>query len=321
MSTNQTMTNPARLQRDAMIDVVFEAATKDRNVYLISADFGAAALDRFREKLGKQFIHSGISEQHMIDMAAGLSLAGKRVYCYAMAPFITLRCLEQIKCALALMDRPVTVIASGVGLGYADSGPTHYTTEDIACLRSLVGVEVWTPADEVAAVAFTRRTLEQPAFRIVRLDREALPIVYGDVGDKRASQGMVELASGSDICIVSSGYMLHRVLKAAKALCDGGQRVGVVDLACVKPLDLDALKVLTGKYKAFLTVEEQCLAGGFGSAFVEALADLGIQKRVRRMGLPDRYVFENGGRSYLLDRSKLAVDDVISAAKTLAQVS
>ena len=106
-----------KFQRDVFIDTIFEAAKKDKNVIFISADFGAPSLDKFREQLPNQFIHSGISEQHMIDMAAGLSLSGHKVFVYAMAPFITLRCLEQIKCSLAMMSLPVTILAVGVGLG------------------------------------------------------------------------------------------------------------------------------------------------------------------------------------------------------------
>ena len=83
-----------KFQRDVFIDEIYEAALKDRDIFFISADFGAPSLDKFRDNLPKQFIHSGISEQHMIDMSAGLALSGKKVYVYAMAPFITLRCLE-----------------------------------------------------------------------------------------------------------------------------------------------------------------------------------------------------------------------------------
>ena len=146
--------NKTSFQRDVFIEEIFEAAKNDRDIFFVSADFGAPSLDKFREELPGQFVHSGISEQHMMDMAAGFALAGKKVYVYAMAPFITLRCLEQTKCSLALMDLPVTIIAVGVGLGYADAGPTHYATEDIACMRAIVGLEVVSPCDEMRIQAY-----------------------------------------------------------------------------------------------------------------------------------------------------------------------
>ena len=145
-----------KFQRDILIDKIYEMALKDKDIYFISADFGAPSLDRLRDDLLEQFIHAGISEQNMIDVAAGLSLAGNKVYVYAMAPFITLRCYEQLKCSLAMMNLPVTVIAVGPGLGYADAGPTHYLTEDFACLRALVQCEVYSASDSIMSVSFQR---------------------------------------------------------------------------------------------------------------------------------------------------------------------
>ena len=100
-----------RFQRDVLIDELYDLARRDKDIYFLSADFGAPSLDRFREDLADQFLHVGISEQNMIDMAAGMALSGKKVYVYAMGPFITLRCLEQLKCSLAQMNLPVTVIS------------------------------------------------------------------------------------------------------------------------------------------------------------------------------------------------------------------
>ena len=103
----------------------------------------------------------------MIDMAAGLALSGKKIYVYAMSPFITLRCLEQIKCSLAMMNLPVTVLSVGPGLGYADAGPTHYSNEDIACLRSIAGVQLYSASDSVVTKAIASLTLDNPKLRII----------------------------------------------------------------------------------------------------------------------------------------------------------
>ena len=168
----------AEYQRDVFITEIHSAAQKSRDILFLSADFGAPALDKFRQEIPGQFFHCGISEQHMVDMAAGLALSGKHVYVYAMAPFVTLRCIEQIKCSLALMRLPVTILAVGVGLGYADAGPTHYVTEDLACMRSLVGVQVISPADAESTREIARLTLDNPELRVVRLERHALPGVY-----------------------------------------------------------------------------------------------------------------------------------------------
>ena len=118
-------------QRDEFINVVYKLAKKDKKIHFISADFGAPSLDKFRKDLKDQFTHIGICEQNAVDFACGLSLEGFKTYVYAMAPFISTRCLEQHKVSSCLMKLDVTTIVTGIGLSYANSGPTHYATEAI----------------------------------------------------------------------------------------------------------------------------------------------------------------------------------------------
>lgn len=300
-------------QRDVFIKEIFSAAKNDRDIFFISADFGAPALDIFREELPQQFLHSGISEQHMIDMAAGLALAGKKVYVYAMAPFITLRCIEQIKCSLALMSLPVTLLSVGVGLGYADAGPTHYSTEDIACMRSITGLDVWSPCDESSTRAIAKDTLQNPSLRVVRMERDPVRAVYGDdffIDDS----GYKELKVGNEVCVVSYGHLLHRVLQSTADF--ETRKISVVDVYRIKPQS-SKLADLFRRYKGVLTVEEQCLNGGFGSAILELMAEHGVQVPVIRMGLPDRYYFDNGGREFLLDYYGLSIADIRNGIERL----
>ena len=195
-----------QFQRDILIDKIYEMALKDKDIYFISADFGAPALDRLRDDLPEQFLHAGISEQNMIDVAAGLALSHKKVYVYAMGPFITLRCLEQLKCSLAQMNLPVTVISVGLGLGYADAGPTHYITEDLACLRSIVNFEVYTPSDLSTVLELAELTNRKPALRVLRLDRNAVENRYGQ--GVSVDTGFAELKKGDRVGIFSCGYIL-----------------------------------------------------------------------------------------------------------------
>lgn len=308
-----------KLQRDVFIQVILEAARKDRDIMFLSADFGSEILDTYRAELPDQFIHCGISEQHMIDLAAGLSLAGKKVYVYCMGPFLSLRCYEQIKCAIDMMSLPVTLIGVGVGLGYADSGPTHYVTEDIACLRALNGIELYTLADNDSAIAAAELSLASPAFRYFRLDRSPMPNVYAHVYtpfSQYDNLGFNVLADGKDVCILSSGYMLHRCLEAYKRLAVEGIKPGIIDLYCIKPFDEIKLNTVLQQYDAIITVEEQGLSGGFGSAIIESLIDSKLQvKNVTRMGLSDHYFFENGGRDFLLDTELLSVGDIVQAVR------
>ena len=302
-----TMAAKNKLMRDVLIEEVFRQAQRNRNILFMSADLGAQALDDFREKLPAQFVYPGICEQNMIDVAAGLAKSGKTVFTYAMASFITARCFEQLKCSLAAMQQPVTVISVGVGLGYDDAGPTHYTTEDIACMRTLSGIEIWTPSDEESTLEITRLCCERPALRYLRLERPALPAIYQGTFADNLEAGFCEISTGQDVCIVSSGYMLHRALQVQQELQKAGVDAGVVDLFRIKPLNSAALLATLNGYSKIVTLEEQVLAGGFGSAICEVLMDEDAQLPVLRLGLPDRYFFENGGRNHVLEKYGLGV--------------
>lgn len=306
------MTIEQELPRDVFIDHIRSVALRDKNVYFLSADLGAKALDQFRVEANGQFLHVGISEQNMIDVAAGLALNGKHVYVYAMAPFVTLRCYEQIKVAIASMKLPVTIIGVGVGYSYNDAGPTHYATEDVSCMRALAGIEILTPSDTQSVLETAKRTYTNPAFRYVRLDRVFLPTVYlnGDVSF--IEQGLVEIEKGQDICILTAGYMVQQALEVKKKLEENGISAGIVDVYRVKPLDTKVLQHIVNGYPRLATLEEHFLSGGLGSVIAEACMDASILKPMLRMGVEDQYILENGGRHYLHKLTQLDKETVVA---------
>tara|TARA_B110000003_G_scaffold276368_1_gene322453 strand:+ start:3117 stop:4061 length:945 start_codon:yes stop_codon:yes gene_type:complete len=294
--------------RDVFIDKIYEEAKKDKDIFFLTPDMGAPSLDKFRVEMPKQFIHCGISEQHMIAMAAGLSLQGKKVYCYAMAPFITSRCYEQIKCSIAAMDQNVNLIGIGVGLGYADAGPTHYTTEDIATMRVFPNIEVLTPVDAISTKVIAEYSVKNNGFRFIRLDRDALPDVYKDTNQVNLDDGFFEVIKSDDTCIISNGFLLN---KLHNIIISNKVNVGLIDLFKIKPLNKMLIKTLE-KYKKIITIEEQWLEGGLGSLILEYLSDNKLTKEVKRYGLESRFFFENGGREHLHNNYGLNLEKIIS---------
>ena len=210
MDTPLIHTGKPKLMRDAVIETIYDAARNDRDTIFISADLGATALDSFRKKLPDQFIHAGISEQNMVDLASGLALSGKKVFLYAMAPFITARCYEQVKCVLASMNLPVTLLAVGVGLGYDHSTLTHFTTEDVACMRSIRGIEVLSPSDQESAIAIALEAINKPAFRYIRLERQPQNHLYHGRFSEVLAQGFSHFVEGTDLAIVACGYIYEK---------------------------------------------------------------------------------------------------------------
>jgi transketolase len=307
------------LMRDAVVGAIAEAAADDRDIIFVSADFGAAALDSFRRDLPDQFIHAGISEQNMVDLAAGLALGGKKVFLYAMAPFITARCYEQTKSVLAAMNLPVTLIAVGVGLGYDHATLTHFTPEDIAIMRALNRINVMTPADEESCSAIARHAVAHPGFRYLRLERQPLPPIYGGAFADAHAQGFHIFGEGRDLAVVACGYMTHKALRARDDLSDLGIDAAVIDLFRIKPLDAAILASALSRFGAILTVEEQMLEGGMGSAVAEVLADTGIRRPLRRLGLRDGFDVVNGNRDELHALYGIDTGDIVAAAFDLSR--
>ena len=178
-----------KFQRDEVIKIIYKAAQKNKKIFFLSADFGAPALDDFRLNLKNQFVHLGICEQNMIDFANGMALEGAKVYVYAMAPFLSVRCYEQHKTATCLMNTNVCSIVTGIGLSYANSGPTHYSTEDFACLRALPNSLIFTASDPSVAREIAKKTLKINKPTFIRLDRKSNNDFNSKVSSKEIDNG------------------------------------------------------------------------------------------------------------------------------------
>ena len=303
------------LQRDAFIEEITKSLEKDNKIFFLCADFGAAALDDLRKRFSSNFLHCGISEQAMLDIASGLALGGNKVFVYAMAPFLSLRSIEQTKCGAGLMNLPICLISVGVGLGYADSGPTHYSTEDYACFRAIVGSSIFTPADIFSTRLIAKNILSNPKFSYIRLDRDDLPdinpkITQDDFNEGFKIYGKVEKEK---IAFISHGKMLHSCLGIYKT---NQKNFFCVDIFRSKPFPKNLPKILS-TCKGIVVVDEQTPSGNLASCVFEGFSNQNYFPKIISKCLPERYIFENGGREYLLNKCGLSNDDIIAATKKI----
>ena len=281
--------------RDIFFDSLYEEARKNKDIIVISADMGAPALDKFRRDFKSRFINVGIAEENMVTIAAGLALAGKKVFIYAIMPFVTSRCYEMIKVDLSLMNLPVTVVGVGAGFSYDDSGPTHHSTDDIAIMRTLPNMTVLSPSDIFSTARFARAVCGMAGPSYVRLDREVLPVIYKK--DDDFSSGLSSLKTGGDLIIIATGNMVHIALEAARKLAREHSLIcGVIDLYRVKPINSELLLKNIKGVKRVVTLEEHLISGGLGSAIAETLADNGSKAALKRLAVPDKYYYAYGGR-------------------------
>ena len=288
--------------RDALLERVWQGMMNDDKIFFLSADFGSPVLDRIRSDYPQRFVNVGIAEQNLINIAAGLALEGFKVFAYAIAPFITMRCYEQIRVSLALLSRvrPMNVNLIGVGAGYSYvvSGPTHQCYEDITLMRALPSFDVLSPADHVTAAALFQRCLETGP-KYLRLDAQPLSPVYQN-HEPNLAKGFHSFRTGDAVCLVATGYMLHTALKVAERLEHEGRRVAVVDLFDLTKFDIDALDTLLAGYKGIITLEEGFQGrGGLDALIFDLASRRSWQGRVQAIGVEPAYRFELGTRSEL----------------------
>ena len=280
-------------QRDAFWDRIFELASENKDIILVSADMGAPSLDKFRKNLPSQFVNVGIAEQNAITLAAGLAMTGKKVFTYAIAPFITLRCIEQIRVECCIMGLPLTMVGVGVGFGYEDSGPTHHLIEDIAAMRSMPNLDIHNITDSVMARAAADISVKSKRANYVRIHRQNLPQVYQP--GHSFEKGFSVLMNGQDCAIVACGSMVKTALDAADALKKKRIAATVIDLHTL-PVNPGILKALPAN-KKIVSIEEHFLPGGVGSALLELLSDNAVCSPVKRIGLKHEsgYCYKYGG--------------------------
>jgi transketolase len=287
--------------------MIHELARRDPRVVYVGSDLGAGTLDAMKEEFPERFFMEGVSEANLIGMAAGLAMEGFIPYVHTISTFITRRAFEQVAVDLCLHDLPVRLIGNGGGLVYAPLGPTHMAVEDMAAMRSLPGMTVVAPADAEEMRRFMPHTLDRPGPIYIRLAKGYDEVV------SRESDGFeigraITLREPGEVLFVTTGVMAQRAFASVHMLEEDGIECGVLHMHTVKPLDAETLLKLAGKVKLVVTVEEHTLIGGLGGAVAELFTDhnwTAAQPRLKRLGLPDRFLSNYGSQDFLLERCGL----------------
>jgi|694.fasta_scaffold20773_10 transketolase len=252
--------------------VLFEIAKSLENLMVVTADVSTSAgLDRFRKTFPEKFVDTGISEQNMIGIAAGLADNGYKVFTTTFAPFQTLRCLDQIKVDLAYSEIGVTMVGLASGLIQGPLGNTHCCIEDIGVLRSIPNIIILSPADGlgIAKSLIASLQTEKPVY--IRLTGGSNhPVVYQNDVDYTIGK-FNQLLEGEGISIIATGTMVYNSLKAAELLKQKGISVSVYDAHTIKPLDEEIVKKCATKDRLIVTVEEHNVYGGLGSSVAECI--------------------------------------------------
>lgn len=313
-----------KTMRDALIERIYSRMQDDDRIFFVSADFGAPVLDKLRADFGDRFINVGIAEQNLINVSTGLALEGFAVYAYAIAGFLTMRAYEQIKINLALSAHHkqinVNLIGVGAGVSYDVAGPTHHCLEDLTIMRTLPNITLFSPSDWFMAEKFIDFSLSVKTPKYIRLDGKPLPRIYDTDVEFEWEKGICELSEGDQICIVSTGYMTHKALKAAKELRRTNNNIAVVDVFMLKPVNEELLLNILKKYKYVITIEEAFInKGGLDSLVSNLLHRRNADIKLKSLGFEDRYAFNSGSRDFLYELSNFGEKNIITLIEQLLQ--
>jgi transketolase len=301
--------------RNAFANEITALAAEDERIVLLSGDIGNRLFDTYKDRFPKRFLNCGVAEANMISLAAGMALCGLHPVAYTITPFITTRCLEQIRVDVCYHNVPVIIVGVGGGLSYASLGGTHHSCEDIAFMRMLPHMTVICPGDAQEVQLALRAALRHEGPVYIRLGKKGEPVVHKQTPDFVIGRGIV-MSMGSDVCLLSTGNMLPVVLQAAEELSRRGISAQVVSFHTVKPLDEDLLSEVFSRFTVVVTAEEHSILGGLGGSIAEWLTEQPHQKaRLLRVGTADTFLHEAGEQEYAREYFGLTPEAI--AEKTL----
>lgn len=296
--------------RNAFARILTEVARENDKITLLSGDIGNRLFDDFKKECAERFFNCGVAEANMISLGAGMGLSGFIPFAYTIAPFITARCLEQIRIDVCYHNVPMVIVAVGSGFSYANNGPTHHCAEDLAWLRVLPNMTLVCPGDalEVEAAVAACANYGKPVY--LRLGKKNEPLVHTSRPSFTIGKS-IRIQDGSDICILSTGNMLPVAAAAAKLLASQGLSVGVESMHTVKPLDEETLDSVFSNIPLVVSLEEHSLIGGFGSAVLEwCNKHSGRCDTLLRIGSADTFFHEAGDQMHVRSQMGLTAEAV-----------
>lgn len=300
--------------RESYGNALAELGDKYPDLYVLDADLAAATKTGiFKKKFPDRFFDCGIAEANMMGVAAGLAATGKIPFASTFAMFAAGRAFEIVRNSIGYPHLNVKIGATHAGISVGEDGATHQCCEDIALMRTIPGMTVINPADDVEARAAVEAAINYVGPVYMRFGRLAVP-VFNDAATYKFEWGKgVKLRDGKDVSIVASGLMVAEAIEAAKALADKGIDAEVINIHTIKPIDAELIAATAQKTGKVVTVEEHSIIGGLGSAVCDVLAET-CPTKVKKIGVND--VFGHSGPAVdLLKQFGLCADNIVKTVE------
>lgn len=285
--------------RNEFARIISQLAEKDKNVIVITGDLGYGVLDTFWNTYPNQFINAGISEQNMAAVSAGMALEGKEVYMYSIANFPTLRCIENIRNDIIYHNANVKIISIGAGFAYGSAGMSHHATEELAIMRAMPSISIFSPADllEARASILCAHDIEGPCY--IRLGKGGEPLLHSNLASFEYGKA-IKVKDVEDMVVLTTGAIASEAKMGIEELEERNVKCGLYSFPTIKPIDSDLIRMLADYCKVIITLEEHNIIGGLGSAVAEVMSEMnGKRARLVRMGLRETFSEVVGDQNYL----------------------
>jgi len=273
-------------------------------------------MNLFAEKFPERFVEVGVAEQNLVTVASGMSAMGKIPFCGSYAIFSPGRNWEQIRTTIAYNDRKVVIVGSHAGISVGPDGGTHQMTEDIALMRVMPNMEVFSPCDAVEAKKVTMALAKTKGPAYIRLAREKTPVITTEETPFEISKAQIFWMPDvglAQVGIIATGASVFRALVVAKELEAEGIKTKVMNLSSIKPIDSDAIIALAKETKKIITVEDHQVAGGMGSAVAEVLVQ-SYPVPIEFVGIKDKFG-QSGEPEELIEHYEIGKDAIKKAVK------
>lgn len=273
--------------RQAICNVLMEKAKEDKDIMVLCSDSrGSASLAPFAEAFPEQFIETGIAEQNLVSISAGLAKCGKKPFAASPACFLSTRSYEQVKIDVAYSNTNVTLIGISGGISYGALGMSHHSAQDIAAMSAIPNMRVYLPSDRHQTKYLIESLLQDDKPAYVRVGRNPVEDIYTEENCPFEIDKATVLTEGDDVAIIACGEMVRPSYEAARLLEEKGIHACVLDMYCVKPMDVEGILKAVKDVKAVITVEEHSPFGGLGSMVSQVVGE-NCPKKVVNLALPD----------------------------------
>lgn len=293
--------------KQAFIDSLTKLMEKDSKIITVTADMGFSVFEDIQKRFPNRFFNTGITEQASISFVAGLSMSGFKVYFYAQAPFISMRCLEQVRLDISYHNLDVKLIGSNSGFSLNQYGVSHYGLEDIAIVKTLPGMTIFAPADSVEMTAAIAESYKIKGPVYIRMTKTGNQTIHNKKVDISLP---ILINKGKKGLLLVSGGLLRRGKEIIQGLKKYNINLSLYSCPLVKPVSKELISIIKENENAY-TLEEHTVIGGFGSTVANIIIDNNLKTKLIKFALPDKYLHISGTMDYLLDQSELGVENIV----------